>query len=105
EHGDDLAVGEAGLLHGTSSGNRTRKFHFWRQLTCGGITVGLHAIAAANRLRSDSPDRMKKVRKPLILGRCWRWPTYGPVRVPRAHIRADQSQGADPARPVFCAEL
>src|SRR5690606_27579549 len=23
---------------GTSSGNRTRKFHFWRQLTCGGIT-------------------------------------------------------------------
>src|SRR5690606_3410315 len=24
---------------GTSSGNRTRKFHFWRQLTCGGITV------------------------------------------------------------------
>src|SRR6185312_8620724 len=26
---------------GTSSGKRTRKFHFWRQLTCGGITNGL----------------------------------------------------------------
>ncbi|MFZ5657062.1 MAG: hypothetical protein ACOY37_08420, partial [Pseudomonadota bacterium] len=38
EHSNDLAVGETGLLHGTSSGKRTRKFHFWRQLTGGGIT-------------------------------------------------------------------
>ncbi|MFZ7097242.1 hypothetical protein, partial [Luteimonas dalianensis] len=43
EHGDDLAVGETGLLHGTSSGKGTRKFHFWRQLTCGGITIVLAA--------------------------------------------------------------
>ena len=40
EHGDDLAVGKTGLLHGTSSGKITRKFHFWRQLICGGITLG-----------------------------------------------------------------
>ena len=39
EHGDDLAVGEAGLLHGTSSEKGTRKFHFWRQLMGGGITI------------------------------------------------------------------
>ncbi|MDW7708778.1 hypothetical protein SCY21_22515, partial [Xanthomonas euvesicatoria] len=39
EHGDDLAVGKAGLLHGTSSGKGTRKFHFWRLLIGGGITV------------------------------------------------------------------
>ncbi|MFC3552456.1 SAM-dependent methyltransferase, partial [Lysobacter cavernae] len=32
-------VGKAGLLHGTSSGKTTRKFHLWRQLTGGGITV------------------------------------------------------------------
>ncbi|MGD4999428.1 DUF4868 domain-containing protein, partial [Xanthomonas citri pv. citri] len=38
EDGDDLAVGETGCLHGTSSEKGTRKFHFWRQLTCGGIT-------------------------------------------------------------------
>jgi hypothetical protein len=38
EHGQDLAVGESGFFHGTSSGKTTRKFHFWRQLTCGGIT-------------------------------------------------------------------
>ncbi|MEP9615221.1 hypothetical protein [Xanthomonas euvesicatoria] len=38
EHGDDLAVGKAGLLHGTSSGKGTRKFHFWRLLIGGGIT-------------------------------------------------------------------
>ncbi|MBD4731360.1 hypothetical protein VWT53_11230, partial [Xanthomonas citri pv. citri] len=38
EHGDDLAVGKAGLLHGTSSGKGTRKFHFWRLLMGGGIT-------------------------------------------------------------------
>ncbi|WP_207104466.1 hypothetical protein, partial [Xanthomonas citri] len=37
-HGDDLAVGKAGLLHGTSSGKGTRKFHFWRLLMRGGIT-------------------------------------------------------------------
>ncbi|MBO9973157.1 hypothetical protein J7434_21125, partial [Xanthomonas phaseoli pv. dieffenbachiae] len=37
--GNDLAVGEAGCLHGTSSEKGTRKFHFWRQLTCGGITA------------------------------------------------------------------
>ncbi|MBO9833612.1 hypothetical protein J7440_15585, partial [Xanthomonas phaseoli pv. dieffenbachiae] len=39
EDGNDLAVGEAGCLHGTSSEKGTRKFHFWRQLTCGGITI------------------------------------------------------------------
>ncbi|WP_217491944.1 hypothetical protein, partial [Xanthomonas euvesicatoria] len=39
EHGDDLAVGKAGLLHGTSSGKGTRKFHFWRLLIGGGITL------------------------------------------------------------------
>ncbi|WP_217491936.1 hypothetical protein, partial [Xanthomonas euvesicatoria] len=33
-----LAVGKAGLLHGTSSGKGTRKFHFWRLLIGGGIT-------------------------------------------------------------------
>ncbi|WP_237714739.1 hypothetical protein, partial [Xanthomonas phaseoli] len=38
EHGDDLAVGKAGLLHGTSSRKDTRKFHFWRLLMGGGIT-------------------------------------------------------------------
>ncbi|WP_258383168.1 IS3 family transposase [Xanthomonas citri] len=38
EHGDDLAIGKAGLLHGTSSGKGTRKFHFWRLLIGGGIT-------------------------------------------------------------------
>ncbi|MBO9842905.1 hypothetical protein J7436_20845, partial [Xanthomonas phaseoli pv. dieffenbachiae] len=38
DDGTDLAVGEAGCLHGTSSEKGTRKFHFWRQLTCGGIT-------------------------------------------------------------------
>ncbi|WP_207104465.1 hypothetical protein, partial [Xanthomonas citri] len=37
--GDDLAVGKAGLLHGTSSGKGTRKFHFWRLLMGGGITL------------------------------------------------------------------
>ncbi|WP_207104458.1 hypothetical protein, partial [Xanthomonas citri] len=42
-HGDDLAVGKAGLLHGTSSGKGTRKFHFWRLLMRGGITL-LQAI-------------------------------------------------------------
>ncbi|MGD5250404.1 hypothetical protein QT900_22185, partial [Xanthomonas citri pv. citri] len=41
EHGDDLAVGKAGLLHGTSSGKGTRKFHFWRLLMGGGITLFL----------------------------------------------------------------
>ncbi|MGD3337641.1 lipocalin family protein [Xanthomonas citri pv. citri] len=39
EHGDDLAIGKAGLLHGTSSGKGTRKFHFWRLLIGGGITL------------------------------------------------------------------
>ncbi|MDH4910214.1 tyrosine-type recombinase/integrase, partial [Xanthomonas euvesicatoria] len=39
EHGDDLAVGKAGLVHGTSSGKGTRKFHFWRLLMGGGITL------------------------------------------------------------------
>ncbi|WP_237713692.1 hypothetical protein, partial [Xanthomonas phaseoli] len=33
-------VGKAGLLHGTSSRKDTRKFHFWRLLMGGGITVG-----------------------------------------------------------------
>ncbi|WP_372163669.1 IS3 family transposase [Xanthomonas axonopodis pv. cyamopsidis] len=33
-----MAVGKAGLLHGTSSGKGTRKFHFWRLLMGGGIT-------------------------------------------------------------------
>ncbi|WP_207104456.1 hypothetical protein, partial [Xanthomonas citri] len=42
-HGDDLAVGKAGLLHGTSSGKGTRKFHFWRLLMGGGITTVLAA--------------------------------------------------------------
>ncbi|MFW3174524.1 hypothetical protein EX530_07520, partial [Xanthomonas phaseoli] len=40
EDGNDLAVGEAGCLHETSSEKGTRKFHFWRQLTCGRITMG-----------------------------------------------------------------
>lgn len=47
EHGDDLAVGEAGCLHGTYSEKGKRKFHFWRQLTCGGITLPLRIIFAA----------------------------------------------------------
>ncbi|WP_238534687.1 hypothetical protein, partial [Xanthomonas phaseoli] len=42
EHGDDLAVGKAGLLHGTSSRKDTRKFHFWRLLMGGGITEALN---------------------------------------------------------------
>ncbi|WP_237713833.1 ribonuclease E inhibitor RraB [Xanthomonas phaseoli] len=33
-----MAVGKAGLLHGTSSRKDTRKFHFWRLLMGGGIT-------------------------------------------------------------------
>ena len=37
EYGDDLAICETGFLHGTSSGKSKRKFHFWRQLTCGGL--------------------------------------------------------------------
>ena len=28
EHGDDLAIGKAGLFHEISSGKVTRKFHF-----------------------------------------------------------------------------
>ncbi|WP_237708313.1 hypothetical protein, partial [Xanthomonas phaseoli] len=40
--GDDLAVGKAGLLHGTSSRKDTRKFHFWRLLMGGGITPAGH---------------------------------------------------------------
>ncbi|WP_228737279.1 helix-turn-helix transcriptional regulator, partial [Xanthomonas euvesicatoria] len=43
---DDLAVGKAGLLHGTSSGKGTRKFHFWRLLMGGGITLVVEAIRA-----------------------------------------------------------
>ena len=39
EHGQDLPVGESGLFHGASSEKTTRKFHFWRQLTGGGITM------------------------------------------------------------------
>lgn len=38
ECSQDLAVGKSGVLHGTSSGQTTRKFHFWRQLMGGGIT-------------------------------------------------------------------
>lgn len=38
EYGDDLAVGEAGCLHKTSSEKEMRKFHFWRLLLRGGIT-------------------------------------------------------------------
>ncbi|NEL30277.1 MAG: hypothetical protein G3W64_12015, partial [Xanthomonas euvesicatoria] len=45
EHGDDLAVGKAGLLHGTSSGKGTRKFHFWRLLIGGGITLPAISLA------------------------------------------------------------
>ncbi|WP_242450506.1 GspH/FimT family protein, partial [Xanthomonas citri] len=55
-HGDDLAVGKAGLLHGTSSGKGTRKFHFWRLLMRGGITVehdfatgGIDIVSTAGR--------------------------------------------------------
>ncbi|WP_242450488.1 transporter, partial [Xanthomonas citri] len=45
-HGDDLAVGKAGLLHGTSSGKGTRKFHFWRLLMRGGITFLVNVFGA-----------------------------------------------------------
>src|SRR5690606_6482755 len=48
EHGDDPAVCETGLLHGTSSGKGTRKFHFWRQLTCGGITESARTLQDAS---------------------------------------------------------
>uniref|UniRef100_UPI001EE65668 hypothetical protein n=1 Tax=Xanthomonas phaseoli TaxID=1985254 RepID=UPI001EE65668 len=55
EHGDDLAVGKAGLLHGTSSRKDTRKFHFWRLLMGGGITVelGLYLLEREGSQRSD----------------------------------------------------
>ncbi|MBO9965988.1 hypothetical protein J7361_04430, partial [Xanthomonas phaseoli pv. dieffenbachiae] len=43
--------GEAGCLHGTSSEKGTRKFHFWRQLTCGGITE----VPVAIKLVSTGP--------------------------------------------------
>ncbi|WP_242450502.1 hypothetical protein [Xanthomonas citri] len=42
-----MAVGKAGLLHGTSSGKGTRKFHFWRLLMRGGITGGCRVYVAA----------------------------------------------------------
>ncbi len=54
-HGDDLAVGKAGLLHGTSSGKGTRKFHFWRLLMGGGITE-----------RSDR-RRWRQLAEPFVL--------------------------------------
>ncbi|WP_217492858.1 hypothetical protein, partial [Xanthomonas arboricola] len=45
---DDLAVGEAGCLHGTSSEKDTRKFHFWRLLLRGGITVPAVRLSSVN---------------------------------------------------------
>ncbi|MGD3338350.1 hypothetical protein AB5N79_23675, partial [Xanthomonas citri pv. citri] len=56
EHGDDLAVGKAGLLHGTSSGKGTRKFHFWRLLMGGGIT----AERARELMGSDDLDTRER---------------------------------------------
>ncbi|WP_203225249.1 hypothetical protein, partial [Xanthomonas phaseoli] len=54
EHGDDLAVGKAGLLHGTSSRKDTRKFHFWRLLMGGGITRSPSKDLAAQSFLSAS---------------------------------------------------
>ncbi|MCD9030100.1 hypothetical protein LDO26_18100, partial [Luteimonas sp. BDR2-5] len=68
EHGDDLAIGEAGLLHGTSSGKRTRKFHFWDQLICGGITAevvihswqpGIQVVSCIEALHKHSALSLK----------------------------------------------
>ncbi|WP_213605523.1 hypothetical protein, partial [Pseudoxanthomonas japonensis] len=61
EHRDYLAVGEAGLLHGTSSGKRTRKFHFWRQLMGGGITVRWQAIVAGLYPTSEDVDCLSQL--------------------------------------------
>ncbi|WP_207104454.1 hypothetical protein, partial [Xanthomonas citri] len=62
-HGDDLAVGKAGLLHGTSSGKGTRKFHFWRLLMRGGITHLQHAGALQNTCNTFGA---------AVLNSCWR---------------------------------
>lgn len=37
EYGDDLAVGETDVFMEPPRGKGTRKYHFWRQLICGGL--------------------------------------------------------------------
>ncbi|MGD6596278.1 hypothetical protein VWZ13_22925 [Xanthomonas citri pv. citri] len=72
EHGDDLAVGKAGLLHGTSSGKGTRKFHFWRLLMGGGITE--------IPTMKDPPGLTKRLLCSVILiygGTAFLWATAG----------------------------
>ncbi|WP_221197763.1 hypothetical protein, partial [Xanthomonas cannabis] len=50
-------VGEAGCLHGTSSEKGTRKFHFWRQLTCGGITLAGRLVASGLKIVLHAEER------------------------------------------------
>src|SRR5690606_29342112 len=68
EHGDDMAVGEAGLLHGTSSGKGTRKFHFWRQLMDEGDYRGDYRSRSGSAVTvADGPRRRHALRRPAIL--------------------------------------
>ena len=59
-NGNNLAVAETGLFHGTSSGKTTRKFHFWRQLLGGGITIERLKQALANSQASLHALRLSK---------------------------------------------
>ncbi|MBV6872167.1 hypothetical protein KWH44_20860, partial [Xanthomonas campestris pv. veroniae] len=51
--------GKAGLLHGTSSGKGTRKFHFWRLLI--GRGDYRETIANTARLAGASVTTVKRV--------------------------------------------
>ncbi|WP_404539192.1 NRAMP family divalent metal transporter [Dyella agri] len=53
-----MAIAESGLLHGTSSGKITRKFHFQRLLIYGGITAPRQAPDALKRIGVDTSTGM-----------------------------------------------
>ncbi|WP_237715626.1 hypothetical protein, partial [Xanthomonas phaseoli] len=66
-----LAVGKAGLLHGTSSGKGTRKFHFWRQLMGGGITA--RRAGARRGAQRGSTARKRAIPEPAFTTRTLRF--------------------------------
>ncbi|MFA4070238.1 hypothetical protein P2C71_15285, partial [Xanthomonas perforans] len=91
EHGDDLAVGKAGLLHGTSSGKGTRKFHFWRLLMGGGITVarGIGRWLAPLDGGSDGTVGLAETRLPGLRDHCVVQASHsGLLRSPEAAAQA-----------------
>lgn len=58
EHRDNLAIGKTGFFHGTSSGKRTKKFHF---SVSANLRRDYPPTAGCRELNSQYPVRTKVV--------------------------------------------